>query len=92
MLHDLVDDEAIMKFIPLSIGEQGFILYAVDRGFLDNVPVNRIGMFEQELRSYLRTNHREFLDKLNEKGDFNDEIEKNIRSIIDAFKATQAWD
>ncbi len=80
------------QFIPLSIGEQGCILYAVDRGFLDNVPVNRISMFEQELRSYLRANHREFLDKLNEKGDFNDEIEKNIRSILDAFKATQAWD
>ncbi|HEU5281958.1 MAG TPA: F0F1 ATP synthase subunit alpha [Gammaproteobacteria bacterium] len=80
------------QYVPMSIGEQGVILYAVDKGYLDNVPVNRVGLFEQECRAYLKHNHADFLKKLNQTGDFNETIEKEIRSILDAFKSTQAWD
>lgn len=80
------------QYVPMSIAEQGIILYAVDRGYLDSIPVNRIGLFEQECRSFLKNNHADFLKQLNATGDFNDAIEKQIRDILDAFKSTQAWD
>jgi F-type H+-transporting ATPase subunit alpha len=80
------------QYVPLSVCEMATILFAADKGYLDDVPINRIAIFEKELVSYLHTNHRDFMDKINQSGDFNDEIEKTLRSIIESFKATQAWD
>jgi F-type H+-transporting ATPase subunit alpha len=80
------------QYVPMSIGEQAFILYAVDRGILDSIPVNRISLFEQELRSYLHNHHRDLLKKIDASGDFNEAIENEIKSILETFKTTQAWD
>ena len=33
------------------------ILFAVDKGYLDDVPVNQIADFEHELLSYMRANY-----------------------------------
>jgi F-type H+-transporting ATPase subunit alpha len=31
------------------------------------------------------------MDKINEKGDYNGEIEASIKAAIEKFKATQTW-
>lgn len=80
------------QYMPLSVAEMGVILFAADQGYIDEVPVNRIAMFEQELISYLHTNHKEFVEHINKTGDYNDEIVKQMRSIIETFKANQSWD
>lgn len=80
------------QYQPLSVAEMGVILYAVDKGFMDDVPVNRISIFEQELLSYVHSNHRDFLETVNKTGDYNDEIVKQIETIIKSFKANQSWD
>lgn len=80
------------QYQPQSVAEQGLILFAVDKGYLDDVPVNRMSMFEQELNSYFRANYRDFMDSLNKTGDFGDEVEKTLRTILETFKANQAWD
>lgn len=80
------------QYMPLSVAEQAIILFAVDKGYLDDVPVNRIAMFEKELNAFLHANHRDFLEQINQSGDFNDEIEKKIRSILETFKTAQVWD
>ncbi len=80
------------QYIPLSVAEQATILFAVDQGYLDDVPVNRIAMFEQELNSYLHANYSEFVERLNKTGDYNDEIVQTLRTILESFKANQSWD
>lgn len=80
------------QYQPLSVGEMGVILYAVDKGYLDDVPVNRIAMFEQELNSYLHANYADFVEQLTKTGDYNDEIVEKLRTIIESFKANQSWD
>jgi len=80
------------QYVPLSVAEQGTILFAVDQGYLDDVPVNRIAMFEQELNSYLHTNYSDFVERLNKSGDYNDEVIQTLRTILESFKANQSWD
>lgn len=80
------------QYIPLSVAEMGTILFAADQGYLDDVPVNRITMFEQELVSYLHTTHSEFVERINKTGDYNDEIVRTLRTILESFKANQSWD
>ncbi len=80
------------QYMPLSVAEEATILFAADQGYLDDVPLNRIAMFEQELNSYLLSNYKEFVDRVNQTGTLNDEIVQTLRTILESFKANQTWD
>src|SRR5579872_2662156 len=62
------------QYMPLSVAEMATVLFAVDQGYLDDVPVNRTAMFEQELLNYLHANYSDFVERINKTGDYNDEI------------------
>ncbi|MBN6885048.1 F-type H+/Na+-transporting ATPase subunit alpha [Cytobacillus horneckiae] len=49
---------------PLKVEKQVAILYALTRGFLDDIPVQDIRRFESEYLSWLDQNHRELLDHI----------------------------
>lgn len=80
------------QYKPLSVAEQTTILFAVDQGYLDDVALNRIAQFEQDLYGYLHANYREFVERINKTGDYNDEVAQTLRTIIESFKANQSWD
>jgi F-type H+-transporting ATPase subunit alpha len=80
------------QYNPLSVAEMGTILFAADQGYLDDVPVNRITIFEQELVSYLRANYGDFVERINKTGDYSDEVVRTMRTILESFKANQSWD
>jgi F-type H+-transporting ATPase subunit alpha len=80
------------QYMPLSVAEMSVVLFAADQGYLDDVPVNRTTMFEQELISYLRANYSDFVERINKTGDYNDEIVRTLRTILESFKANQSWD
>lgn len=79
------------QYAPQSIAEMGALLFAAEYGFLDDVEVAKIGSFEASLLSYLRTSHKALMDKINEKGDYNGDIETGLRTALEQFKATQTW-
>jgi len=76
----------------MSVGIMGIVLFAADRGFLDDVPLNRIAMFEQELVSFLTASHSDFVNELTNTGNLNDDIIKKMTDIITTFKTNQSWD
>lgn len=80
------------QYMPLSVGEMATILFAADQGYMDDVPLNRIAIFEQELNSYLHSHYSEFVERISKTGEYNDEVAKTLRSILESFKANQAWD
>jgi F-type H+-transporting ATPase subunit alpha len=73
------------------VGEMAISLFAVDRGYLDDVPLAKIGDFESALHRYLSEEKAELLAKINETGDFNDEIEQGLRQTVESFKASHAY-
>jgi F-type H+-transporting ATPase subunit alpha len=79
------------QYSPQSVAEMGIILYAAAEGFLDDVEVNKVVAFEAALISYLKAEHSALLAKINEKGDYNDEIANGIKSALEKFKSTQTW-
>jgi len=80
------------QYMPLSVGQMATILFAADQGYLDDVPLNRIAMFEHELSQYLNANHAEFIARLSKTGELNDEVISTLRTILSTFKANQSWD
>ena len=79
------------QYAPMSIAEMALSLYAAERGFLSDIPLDKIGSFEQALISYFNRDHAALMAKINEKGDFNDEIDSGIKAGLEKFKATQTW-
>lgn len=74
------------QYQPLSIAEMALILFSVDKGYLDHIPLNKIADFETEIVRYMRTNYADFMKKLNETGDYNDEVVKTLNTIASSFK------
>ncbi|MNJ61782.1 ATP synthase subunit alpha [compost metagenome] len=79
------------QYAPMSIAEMAVSLYAAERGYLVDVEVSKVGAFEQALIAYFQREKADLLAKINEKGDFNDDIDAGIKAGIEAFKATQSW-
>jgi len=79
------------QYAPLSVAEMAILLFAADNKYLNDVPVKKIGDYEASLLSYVNAEHSALVKKINEKGDYNDEIESGIRSALDKFNATQTY-
>jgi F-type H+-transporting ATPase subunit alpha len=79
------------QYSPMSVAEQGFSLLAASKGFLDDVEVNKVVDFEAAMQAYLKSNEAELIAKINDSGDYNDEIEAAMAAAIEKFKATSTW-
>ncbi|GAB3109861.1 F0F1 ATP synthase subunit alpha [Aestuariicella hydrocarbonica] len=79
------------QYAPQSIAEMGIILYAANEGYLQDVEVAKIGSFESALLSYMNSEHADLMKKVNESGNYNDEIESGFKAALEKFKSTQTW-
>ena len=79
------------QYAPLTIGEMALSLYAADKGYLDDVEVNKIVDCEAAMHSYVRSQYGDLLDKINATGDYNDEIEAGLKKAVEDFKANGTW-
>ena len=79
------------QYAPMSVFHQALSIYAVDKGYMDDVPVNRIGSFEEALHAHFENTAGELIGKVNESGAWNDEIEGAFKSGIEDFKKTGSY-
>ena len=79
------------QYSPLSIAEMGVSLFAANEGFLEDIELNKVLDFESALLAYMNSEHGDLLGKINESGDYDDDIEKAFRAAHEKFKSTQTW-
>ena len=79
------------QYSPLSIAEMGVSLFAANEGFLEDIDLNKVLDFESALLAYMNSEQGELLSKINETGDYDDEIESSFRDALEKFKSTQTW-
>jgi F-type H+-transporting ATPase subunit alpha len=79
------------QYSPMSVAEMGTVLFAANEGFLDDVDVDKVVKFEAQMLDWMRSERKDLLDKINEKGDYNDEIAAGLKAALEKFKATQSW-
>ncbi|HUH57926.1 MAG TPA: F0F1 ATP synthase subunit alpha, partial [Pseudomonadales bacterium] len=79
------------QYSPMSTANMGLVIYAANEGYLEDVEVDKIVPFEAALVSYANSEYAALMDKINEKGDYNNEIEAGLKECIEKFKNTQAW-
>ena len=76
---------------PQSIAEMGVMVYAADQGFLKEIEVSKIGDFESALLSYMKAEHSDLMDQINQAGDYNDDIAAGFKAALEKFVSTQTW-
>ncbi len=79
------------QYSPLSVAETAISLFAADRGYLDDVETAKIGSFESALHANLNAEHAELARRINETGEYSDEIEAQLKDVVEKFKSTGAW-
>ena len=79
------------QYSPLSVAEMALSLYAVDRGYLDDIEVNKIGDFESALHGYMHSNQKELMDEVSETGRWDEEVEQAFKKSLEDFKANHVW-
>ncbi len=79
------------QYAPMSVAEMAVSLYAIDRGFMDDVALNKIGAFEGALIEYMNNSESALMNDINSNGNFNDDIEGQLKAGVEAFKKTGSW-
>lgn len=79
------------QYSPLSVAEMAVSLFAVENGYLDEIELEKIGAFEAGLHAYMGSSQGELMQKVNDTGDFSDEIEGAMKSAVDDFVANHSW-
>jgi len=78
------------QYKPVPVEEQVAIIFAAVKGFLDELPLERIKQFEAEYIEYLRVNARKQLDAIRDTGELSDETSEALVAATDSFVKTFA--
>jgi len=74
------------QYSPLPISLMAATLFAVNKGFLDDVDVKKVLGFEHGLHQYLRSSHAALLAKLESDKAMDKAAEEELTNAVAAFK------
>jgi len=76
-----------LQYMPETIAEMTASLLAIDQGVLDDMPINKIMLFEHDLHAFLKEQHQKLMDEINHDPVDNADRIELLKKIINAFKA-----
>jgi F-type H+/Na+-transporting ATPase subunit alpha len=79
------------QYAPMTVAEQSIVLYAAERGYLEDVELAKVLPFETALLAYAHSQYGDFVKQIDETGNYNDEIESKLKTLLESFKSTQTW-
>jgi len=79
------------QYSPLSVADTAVSLFAAEKGFLNDVELNKINDFEAALHTFINNDSAELMAKINETGGYDKEIEAGLSAALEKFKSTQTW-
>ena len=79
------------QYSPMTVAEQSIVLYAAERGYLEDVELAKVLPFETALLAYAHSQYADFVKQIDEMGNYNDEIESKLKELLESFKSTQTW-
>jgi F-type H+-transporting ATPase subunit alpha len=76
------------QYQPLSMAQQVSIFWALNNGFMDDVPVEKVQAFEAAFHKYMESNKPEVTGKIMQDLALTDETENQLRGACTEFKNT----
>ncbi len=78
------------QYKPMPVEQEVMVVYAGTKGYLDNVPVNRVQEFQNQFLQYVDTSAADLRSSLADKKELTGEIEDKLKATLDAFKS-KVW-
>jgi F-type H+-transporting ATPase subunit alpha len=79
------------QYAPLSIAEMSLSIFAAERGYLDDLPIDKVLPFETALHAHFHNNYGELMQKIVDTGDWNNDFEAQFKQGVEEFKKTGSW-
>ena len=76
------------QYNPIPVEEQVAVMWAMQNGYIDPVPVDRVKEFQIKLKDYLETRKESLLASIRDKKQLDEELESQLKSALEEFKAT----
>jgi len=78
------------QYSPMPIEEQVISLYSGTKGYLDGIPVGKVGEFERRMISELKVKEPGVLTSIRDSREMKPDVEKTLVSFMDGFAKTFA--
>jgi F-type H+-transporting ATPase subunit alpha len=75
------------QYVPLPVEKQVVIIYAGTKGYLDELPVGRIGAYEKQLYDFIEAKHPAIFNDLRTKKVLDKDIEAALKKALTEFGA-----
>ena len=62
------------------------VLFTVNNGYLDDVPVDQVLTFEKHLKDYLKNKHTGFIERVETSKELSKDDEAELVAALQAFK------
>src|SRR3954454_6277789 len=76
------------QYNPIPVGEQVAMMWAMQNGYLDSVPVDRVKEYQRKMQDYVQTRHQPLLASIRDKKSVDETIEGQLKAAMDEFKQT----
>ncbi len=76
------------QYKPLAVEVQVAILWAVQNGYIDDVPVDKIKDFQNKLADYLTSRKTELMQKVARQTALDDTLSAELKTAVSEFKQT----
>ncbi len=73
------------QFQPMSVEDQVMVIYTAVNGFLDSLPIEKVGRFEKEFLKFVYVSYPDIPEKISSTGEIDDETEKKLQECIAEF-------
>ncbi|MES2368132.1 MAG: F0F1 ATP synthase subunit alpha [Pseudomonadota bacterium] len=79
------------QYSPMSVSQMALTLFAVNKGYMDDVEVNKILPFEAALQAFMKSKYASIMDTIETSGNLDDATEKALTAAVDEFKKTGVY-
>ena len=73
------------QFSPMPFEEQTVSIFAGTNGYIDAVPVDRVTEYEEQMLSYMRSEHAAVLEEIRTTGKFEDDTKNKVVEALETF-------
>lgn len=77
------------QYSPMSVSQQSLVLFLAENNFLDDVDMDQIINFEQEILTYSENYYSDLMKHIDENGIFDSVVSEQFTTIIANFKKTR---
>jgi F-type H+-transporting ATPase subunit alpha len=76
------------QYVPMPAEKMVMSLYSGTRGYLDNIPIDSVPIYEQQMLAFVERKHPEIFAELKDKNFISDELDQKMAAALKEFGET----